>query len=240
MKQKTLLTMLTWMLLFIHGAEAQTYFHDASVMNQFTVAETGVGSLMPDAYYATLHNRYRQEAYTTGKQEFRTQLLLLLHQEVPYAEAIDSIHRYRAEIEALNMAERTPGVSDVAWQMEKDKITKKQDVFKKNIDQITRVGGSSTDRSDWLAIYRSIDCGLQAVRDAYLPMSMRKREYLAIYKDLVKYNSALCQYLNQLKHCKDLNCEAVKPDTVSVENVARNAYSRWKNTITVSLGRSSM
>ena len=222
------------MLLVIKGT-AQTYYHDAPVMNQFSVTETGVGSLMPDEYYAVFHNRYRQDAYATGKQSYRSQLLLLLHQEAPYAEAIDSIHKHRAEIEAMNIAERTPGVLDAAWQMEKEKITQKQEVFKKNIDQITRLGGTPSERSNWLDIYKSIDCGLQAVKNAYLPMSMRKKEYLSIYKDLVKYNQGLCQYLQQLKNKKMLSGSAIKPDTVCVKEVAHSAYERWRNTILVSL-----
>ena len=234
-KRNHMIPVLMLTFLVFQGAEAQTYYHDAHVMNQFTVTETGVGALIPDAYYAAFHNKYRQEAYATGKQAYRTQLLLLLHQEAPYAEIIDSIHTHRAEIEALNIAERTPGALDAAWQMEKEKITKKQDVFKKNIEQITRLGGSPADRSDWLDIYKSIDCGLQAVKNAYLPMSMRKKEYLSIYKDLVKYNQGLCQHLYQLKNRKQMSGGAIKPDTVCVEEVARGAYDRWRNTITISM-----
>ena len=97
------------------------------------------------------------------------------------------------------------------------------------------MGGSPADRSDWLDIYKSIDCGLQAVKNAYLPMSMRKKEYLSIYKDLVKYNQGLCQHLYQLKNRKQMSGGAIKPDTVCVEEVARGAYDRWRNTITISM-----
>lgn len=221
--------------LFAQTLFGQTYYHDPSVMNQFTVTEIGLGSLMPDTYYAAFHNRYRQEAYETGKQVFRTQVLLLLNQEVPYSETIDSIHLYRAEIEGLNMAERTPNMLDAAWVVEKEKIEKAQELFRSNIEMITRLGGTPTSRSEWQDISKSIDCGLQAVREAYMPLSQRKRQYLAIYQDLVRYNTQLCQYLYQLRNCRHIYAPAVKPNSVCVGDVAGEAHDRWMSAISASL-----
>ena len=230
---KTFLISLYGLLFMVSSMSAQTYRHDASVMNQFTVGETGAGALTPDAYYATLHSNYRQSAYETGKQGFRTQLLLLLRKQVPYSEVIDSVHVNRAAIEAANVAERTPSILDAAWAVEKDKIEKKQDVFWKNIEQISHYGGSPSMLAEWKDVYKSIECGLREIREAYLPMSMRKKQYLEIYRDLVRYNQSLCQQLAHLKDYGHIVGHTVKPDTVDVSYVAQEAYSRWRNILSI-------
>ena len=105
----------------IVGAKAQsvTYNHDSSVMNQFTIGEVGIGSFTPDLYYDALHKSYRNGAMMTNKQLFRTQMHLELNKEEGHAEALDSALNERKRVEALNIADRTPGVTDVAWQVEK-------------------------------------------------------------------------------------------------------------------------
>ena len=49
-------------------AQSVTYNHDESVMNQFTIGETGAGSFTPDWYYDVLHKNYRNGAMMTNKQ----------------------------------------------------------------------------------------------------------------------------------------------------------------------------
>ena len=39
-------------------AQSVTYNHDESVMNQFTIGETGAGSFTPDWYYDVLHKNF--------------------------------------------------------------------------------------------------------------------------------------------------------------------------------------
>lgn len=171
------------MLLMTSGeilAQSVTYNHDESVMNQFTIGETGAGSFTPDFYYDALHENYRNGAMMTNKQFFRTQMQLMLHQEEPHAEALDSALTQRMRVEAINMADRTPGVTDLAYQVEKSKIEGKLDILKRNIERITLEGGTVQSYRTWLESYNAINCGLQAVRDAYMPMGERKEQYLAI------------------------------------------------------------
>ena len=42
-------------------AQSVTYNHDESVMNQFTIGETGAGSFTPDWYYDVLHIHHTHE-----------------------------------------------------------------------------------------------------------------------------------------------------------------------------------
>ena len=94
-------------------AQSVTYNHDESVMNQFTIGETGAGSFTPDWYYDVLHKNYRNGAMMTNKQFFRSQMNLTLYQEVPHAEALDSALTERMRVEAKNIADRTPGLTDI-------------------------------------------------------------------------------------------------------------------------------
>ena len=107
-------------------AQSVTYNHDESVMNQFTIGETGAGSFTPDWYYDVLHKNYRNGAMMTNKQFFRSQMNLTLYQEVPHAEALDSALTERMRVEAKNIADRTPGLTDIAWQVERGKIESKR------------------------------------------------------------------------------------------------------------------
>lgn len=72
------------------SAQTFTYNHDASVMNQFTVQETGLGNLQPDFYYSAFHHDYKDEASPTNKLAYRSLFSVALYKEKPMAEQIDS------------------------------------------------------------------------------------------------------------------------------------------------------
>ncbi len=210
---------------------AQTYNHDASVCNQFLVGETGGGSLTPQLYYNATHNSYQKWAYMENKNLFRGQLALVLEREKPMAEQIDSALTYRARIEAMNVADRTPKALDLAWQAEKGKIEKKFQLFRENINKITMKGGSSRDYREWLEIYNCLQTALKAVRDAYLPLNERKRQYLEIYHDLVLRNQQLVQYVTSLscgREADSLLNSKVSPRYVRLSGYTSDALGRWK------------
>ena len=230
------------MLLMTSGeilAQSVTYNHDESVMNQFTIGETGAGSFTPDFYYDALHKNYRNGAMMTNKQFFRTQMQLMLHQEEPHAEALDSALTQRMRVEAINMADRTPGVTDLAYQVEKSKIEGKLDILKRNIERITLEGGTVQSYRTWLERYNAINCGLQAVRDAYMPMGERKEQYLAIYRDILVKNVEVCEYityLRSLKNVKNQPDSAPAPRRANITTICRNAHGRWKVAMAVGSG----
>ena len=92
-----------------------TYNHDSSKKNQITVMEIGSGSLSPELYYQLLHSSYKKSAASKNKLGFRTTAGIGAYNQVEYAEVIDSALTKRAEIEALNMADRQ---IDLAWKVE--------------------------------------------------------------------------------------------------------------------------
>lgn len=213
------------------NAQSVTYNHDSSVMNQFTIGEVGLGSFTPDLYYDALHKSYRNGAMMTNKQLFRTQMHLELNKEEGHAEALDSALNERKRVEALNIADRTPGVTDVAWQVEKGKIENKLDIFKKNIERLTTEGAPAKVYIIWMERYNCLNCGLQAVRDAYMPQGKRKEQYLAIYKDILEKNTEVCEYISYLRYQKMIKRDSTKirplPKT-KLGLVARSALGRWK------------
>ena len=217
----------------IVGAKAQyvTYNHDSSVMNQFTIGEIGAGSFTPDLYYDALHKNYRNGAMMTNKQFYRSQMKLALNPEEGHAEALDSALNERKRVEFKNIADRTPGVTDVAWQVEKGKIENKLDIFKKNIERLTMEGAPAKVYIIWMERYNCINCGLQAVRDAYMPQGKRKEQYLAIYKDILEKNTEVCEYIAYLRYQKMIERDSTKARPLAktkIGMVARSAHGRWK------------
>ena len=233
MNKKTISKMMAALLLMAVTVPvtAQTYNHDASVYNQFLVGETGGGSLTPQLYYDATHNSYQKWAYMENKNLFRGQLTLVLEREKPMAEQIDSALTYRAKIEAMNVADRTPKALDLAWQAEKGKIEKKFQLFRENINKITMKGGTSQDYRDWLEIYNCLQTALQAVRDAYMPLNERKKQYLEIYHDIVLRNNQLVQFITSRscgKEADELLRSKVSPRYVRLSGYTSDAMGRWK------------
>lgn len=212
-------------------AQDVTYSHDASKMNQFTVAEIGSGSLTPELYYTLLHNSYKKSAASKNKLGYRTTAGIAGYWQVDDAEKIDSAMTKRAEIEALNVADRTGGALDVAWMAEGDKITNKMADFKKNIDRILQVGGVPSQQTMWKECYNCYNTAIKATQDAYMPNSQRKKQYLRIYADVARKNEVLIRYLVYLSNSKTtsslLSSTYEKPNRNAA--FAAEALSRWRD-----------
>ena len=212
-------------------AQYVTYNHDASVMNQFTIGEIGAGSFTPDLYYDAFHKSYRNGAMMTNKQFYRSQLKLALTPEESHAENLDSALNERKRVEELNIADRTPGVTDVAWQVEKSKIESKLAIYKKNIESLTTEGAPAKEYIVWMERYNAINCGLQAVRDSYMPQGKRKEQYIAIYKDILLQNTEVCEYIAYLRSAKEVKRINDNPRPLPKTQfglIARTAHGRWK------------
>ena len=179
-----------------------TYNHDSSKKNQITVMETGSGSLSPDLYSQLLHSSYKKSAASKNKLGYRTTVGIGAYYQVEYAEAIDSALTKRAEIEALNMADRQ---IDLAWKVEGSKINSKMDAFKSNIDRILPVGGSIGDKQRWTEYYNVYETAIKATKDAYMPNAKRKKMYLQIYSDVAKQNETLIKQLVQMSNASKTN-----------------------------------
>lgn len=230
MKRLTLYLM-TCLCMAAATAQNVTYNHDAAKQNQFTVAEIGSGTLTPDLYYTLLHNSYRKTASAKNKLSFRTTAGIAGYWQVDDAEKLDSAMTKRAEIEALNVADRTGGALDVAWLAESDKINSKMADFKKNIDRILQLGGSPSQQAVWKEYYNVFLSAIKATQQAYMPNSQRKKQYLRIYADVSRKNEELVRYLVYLSNSKTtVSLLASKYERENKNAMyAAEALARWRD-----------
>ena len=205
-----------------------TYNHDDAKMNQITVQETGAGGLTPAFYYDVFHNSYQKSAAAKNKLSFRSLAGVAAWQQIEDADSIEASLKKRAEIEALNVADRQ---IDIAWLAEGTKLTNKLDDFQSNINRIIGAGGTFNDKERWNNYYNIFQCAIKATQDAYMPNAQRKKEYLAIYSDICKENETLIKYLVQL------NSKAKTAELLSATSnrqnhngaIATAAHNRWRD-----------
>ena len=152
-----------------------TYNHDDAKMNQITVQETGAGGLTPAFYYDVFHNSYQKSAAAKNKLSFRSLAGVAAWQQIEDADSIEASLKKRAEIEALNVADRQ---IDIAWLAEGTKLTNKLDDFQSNINRIIGAGGTFNDKERWNNYYNIFQCAIKATQDAYMPMLSERRNTL--------------------------------------------------------------
>lgn len=209
------------------GAQSVTYNHDDAKMNQITVMEIGSGTLTPELYYWLLHNSYQETAAIKNKLTYRSLAGASAYAQVDDAEAIDSALTKRAEIEALNMADRQV---DIAWTAEGSKIETLMARFKQNIDRILWLGGTLDDKERWEEYYNVYSCAITATQDAYMPNARRKEQYLKIYADITSQNEILIKHLVQLSNASQTSnlLNATNEIHIDKGSIALEARSRWK------------
>lgn len=212
-------------------AQSVTYNHDDAKMNQITVMEIGSGGLTPSLYYTLLHKSYQKSASNKNKLVYRTAAGLNLYVQVDDAEALDSALNKRAEIEALNVADRSGGTLDLAWAAESDKLNSKLADFERNIRRVLEVGGTANEQEHWKEYYNVYQCSIKAAQNAYMPNAQRKKEYLRIYADVARKNETLILYIVRLSNARKTS--RLLAATGNTENhkaqIVRNALSRWRD-----------
>ena len=232
MKIKTLRTALCALLFgFFFNSHAQsyvTYNHDDAKMNQITVQEIGAGGLTPAFYYDVFHNSYQKSAAGKNKLGFRTLAGVAAWQQIEDADSVETSMKKRAEIEALNIADRQ---IDIAWLAEGNKIENKLNDFQNNINRIVSAGGSFNDKERWTEYYNIFQTSIKETKDAYMPNAQRKKEYLAIYADICKQNETLIAYIVQINNRKKTEelLSATSNRTSHKSEFATAAYNRWRS-----------
>lgn len=211
-------------------AQTVSYSHDASKMNQVTVMEIGSGALTPEFYYTVFHNNYKKSASSKNKLSYRTLTGISGYKQVDMAKQIDSVMVKRAEIEALNMADRKGGALDVAWLAEGDKVTDMLNRFNRNVERIMPSGGTRECKERWANIYNMYKNAVKATQDAYMPNAERKKQYLSVYADICRNNETLVKYIAKLSHCKNtsqlLAATYTKPNHKA--SIVASAMNRWR------------
>ena len=227
--KKTMLLTAAMLLPFLRaGAQYMTYNHDETKMNQVTVMETGAGSLTPTAFYSIVHNQYYKTAGSSNKLLYRTEAAVHSGAQVSLAKQIDTSLTKRAEIEMLNMADCQV---DLAWQAEGQKIRARMESFRKNIDRIIEAGGTSVDMGPWMERYRLFETAVSAIRESYMPNAERKKQYQAIFQDIVAKNDVLISYIIAIEEREKTKSSLGSTLMLPRRNgeIAGEASLRWKN-----------
>ncbi len=228
--KRNILIILTLLLPCFHaGAQYVTYNHDESKMNQVTVMETGAGELTPALFYSVVHNKYYQTAAETNKLRYRSEAAAHGSVQVGISEQVDTSLTKRAEVEALNMADRQV---DLAWQAEGPKIQSRLEAFNRNIERLSDVGGNAGDITLWQERYNLFQTAINAIRNSYMPNAERKKEYLAIYRDITERNNTLIAYIvtvDSRERTKD-HLEATLERPNRNAEIAAQARGRWQET----------
>ena len=208
-------------------AQYVTYNHDETKMYQVTVMETGVGELTPRAFYSIVHNRYYQNAAETNKLRYRSEAAAHGTVQVGISETIDTSLTKRAEVEAMNMADRQV---DLAWQAEGPKIQSRLEAFNRNMARLTEVGGNAADLTVWQERYHLFQTAVNAIRNSYMPNAERKKQYLAIYDEITRKNETLIAFIASVdarERAKErLNATVTLPRRNG--EIASEASGRWK------------
>ena len=221
---------------FSQGYIQVTKNHEESIMQQFTTMETGAGALTPRYYYNLFHKKYQKTANVENKQIFRLHMKGKVADEKVYADSIDSVTYRRAKVEARNILDRNP-MTDLSWASEKSKIEGKLEIFQRNINHIMPYGGTAEDYRQWKNIYNCIQTAIKVTRESYLDLGRRKKEYLAIYRDIVGRNYQLTRLLltwNSIKKAKEIQKNSKPPQRLSsISTTAFDALNRWKAAMAV-------
>lgn len=198
--------------------------YDDMRYNRWTLARSGTGNT-DKADYGIGHNGYAGEVVETNLMNFRLSFKTLLMLEEPKVEVIDSSLTKRAVEEAINIAEHK---LDLAWMAERDRINKRLNLYHENVQKIGNYNGTMSAYTYFDLNEQRFRSGIKALQDSYQPNSYKKREYTALYEELLEADAALCRYL---EYCRAKD-KIVIPDTTSVRRpsvrqIASNAHLRW-------------
>lgn len=182
-------------------AQGMTFHHDPSIMNQFTVMETGVGGLTPPDYYTTLHKNYYRWANVNNKNLSRIEFGRDVDKQVGKADTIKSALKRRAIVAGWDQVSQDPSL-DAAWKIEGPKIEAKMDMLYKNIGRIIPKGGSSDDQKIWVMNYRCLVDAIRIIQKSTLTHGQRQTEYVAIYRQIVGKLSLLSKKLSEWEATK--------------------------------------
>lgn len=213
-------------------AQDYTYNTDDSKRNQFTIGEQGFGDLTPDIYYKLFHSDYyddikdNTQRSTMNKLALRTEMYAAVYNEVPMADSIKASLEERAEIEALNMADRA---ADIEWANEGDKIERALSTLDMLIGKLSGYGEGT---AVWQEKYDMYAFAVDMVKGSgvYLPNSERKRAYQLIYADITDANCELVDYIKRLHMQEESASLFSASDAVVIdrESCVSGCLGNWK------------
>lgn len=234
MKKVIITTLLSAFTAVSGFAQSVTYYHDQSKQAQFTVMELGSGTLVPQAYYSVVHNKYSGDAARTNKNMYRGTANISSLSQVEMADSIKKYLQNRATEEGLNIADRQV---DIAWLTEGSKIESRLLAFKNNISALS--GKTSNEEIEsWTELGAIYDFAIKSTKKAYMPNSEREKQYITIFEEITKSNDALLLRVRYLTTRNQTNRLVAAMSNFSHrvgENVTAG-YNRWRDAATEGSG----
>lgn len=230
---KRYLTILFALAVSVQVARAQfmthTKMHDAAKMNQINVMEMGIGYLTPEFWYTITHPNYRHTAAITNKLTHRSSAGAASQDQVGMAEEVDSALTDRAKAEALNVADRSGGIADVAWLSEGKKVESALEAYRKGVETLDRLSLPAAVKKYWAEQYDKFCCAIEETRSAYMPNSKRQKQYLGVYQDICKEREYLTRFIlaKKLSDLNDWSNTATLP-SIDFGSIASTALEQWK------------
>lgn len=211
-------------------AQSVTFYRDPGMRYQFLLTEGFGGDFKPFLWYQTFHSSYKSTALGTGKMIFRSDMFQAVNKEIEHAIVVDSMLVERSKIEALNMAERQTTIGDLAWIAEGPEVNRHLGDYTDLINKIILSGGTEEDKDYYELQLNTIKCGIEILRESYLPMSHRKLGYEMIIKDLKERKVVLSEFLYNLECKKRASYfkERRKQRQCDLANIITVAQGRWK------------
>lgn len=219
---------------FLLGALGSvTYNHDASVMNQFLVMETGAGALVPPIWYTTFHKAYYATAYPLSKSLSRLALLSNISIEKEHADSIKTAMEREAKVAAVDLGERFAVAGENFIKITTSIELNLGNSLSQAQHKIKRIAnfGTGKEFAEWQNQYNLLQNSINCIRSAYLPVSMRQRQYSNLLLKAQKLNKQLSKRLDFLvayQELLDADKEDEKIQAVDHEVIAARAILRWQ------------
>ena len=218
------------------AAQQPTFIHRPYVLSHYTLMETGGGYLLSPvyfpAYYQVWHSSFSQgEGMAKAKSLPRLAVKVSTANQVAQVDSLDSVTVRRAKVLALDHIDKSSEIGSFL-SVEKERLQKILSEFGDNVSKIQApdYGGSSTLFNLWNIRYRSVRDGVRIAESYRMKTVDRKKCYIDLYNDVMKYNKELSEVLTYLMAAQKTGSLGRRSPVQKVDKKAYIDYarSRWK------------
>ena len=206
-------------------AQDVTYIHDDVKMNQITVMEEGFGSL-DNVYYVVFHKGYSQTAYQHPKNAERFLAQEAAHLQIDLADSVSSYFKSRAKDEFANMLDRN---IDAVWITEGGRLQEALLRLNRNVSRIGEYGAPQAEREYWKDKYQRLAWSVDAMRKGYMPNSARKKQFTALYGDILTANRKAVNRSVQLYFIRKMEQQKVRKGErlKTIRDISIKSHNDW-------------
>lgn len=210
---------------FIPKVQGQTFYHDDIKMNQITTMHMGYGNL-DNFYYWAFHNDYSRNAYTYPLNPERMEAAGMAHLQVDPADSIQSYLKSRAKEEVANMLDRN---IDLVWITEGGRLTEALLRLNRNVGRIGEYGAPQAEKEYWQDKYNRLAWSVDAMRKGYMPNSARKKQFVALYGDILTANRKAVNRSVQLYFIRKMEQQKAKKKQrmKTIHDISIQAHNDW-------------